>query len=169
LSKSVQPVIKLEVTVPHIALPLSRHQVEDQAGADQQLPSEQLRLLPLGRQTGTTSGHYGEFTPAPSHEQNGRFRLFLLNNIVAQEGGFLLQILRMYPTSRQQGNRRERVGQLRLSDNLAFTIEFRRAEDSPRADQAHNSRGLVPGLNSVVIYLDAAGKPGSYSIDGIKS
>jgi hypothetical protein len=163
LSKNVQPVIKLEVTVPHIALPLSRHQVEDQAEADQQLPSEQLRLLALGRQTGTTSGQYDDFTPVPSHDQNGRFRLFRLNNIVAQGGGFLLQILRMYPSSRQQGNRREQIGQLRLSDNLAFTIEFR------RADQAHNSRGLVPGLNSIVIYLDAEGKPGSYSIDGIKS
>jgi len=165
----VQPVIKLEVTVPHIALPLSRHQVENWAEADQQLPSEQLRLLPLGRQTGTTSGQYGEFTPVPSHDQNGRFRIFRLNNIVAQGGGFLLQILRMYPTSRQQGNRREQVGHLRLSDNLAFTIEFRRTEDSPGADQAHNSHSLVPGLNSVVIYLDAEGKPGSYSIDGVKS
>ena len=165
----MQPVIKLEVTVPHIALPLSRHQVEDWAEADQQLPSEQLRLLPLGRQTGTTSGQYGEFTPTPSLDQKGRFRIFRLNNIIEQGGGFLLQILRMYPTSRQQGNRREQLGQLRLSDNLAFTIEFRRTEDSPGADQAHNSRGLVPGLNSVVIYLDAEGKPSSYSIDSVKS
>jgi hypothetical protein len=165
----VQPVIKLEVTVPHIALSLNRHQVEDRAEADQQLPSEQLRLLPLGRQTGTISGQYGEFTPAPSHDQMERFRLFRLNNIIAQGGGFLLQILRMYPTSRQQGNMREQVGHLRLSDNLAFTIEFRRIEDSPGADQAHNSGGLVPGLNSIVIYLDTEGKPGSYSIDGVKS
>jgi hypothetical protein len=169
LSKNVQPVIKLEVTVPHIALSLRGNQVEDWTEADQQLPSEQLRLLPLGRQTGTISGQYGEFAPVPSHDQNGRFRIFRLNNIVGQGGGFLLQILRMYPTSRQQGNRRGGVGELRLSDNLAFTIEFRRTEDPPGADQAHNSRDLVPGLNSVVIYLDAEGKPGSYSIDGVKS
>ena len=165
----MQPAIKLEVTVPHIVLSLNGHQVENRAEADQQLPSEQLRLLPLGRQSGTTSGQYSEFTPAPSHDQIGRFCLFRLNNIVAQGGGFLLQILRMYPISRRQGNRREQVGQLRLSDNLAFTIEFCRAEDSPGVDQAHNSRGLVPGLNSVVVYLDAEGKPGSYSIDGVKS
>ena len=165
----MQPVIKLEVTVPHIALPLNGRQTEDRAEADQQLPSEQLRLLPLGWQSGTTSSQYSEFTPAPTYDQNDRFCLFRLKNTVAQGGGFLLQILRMYPALRQKGNRREQVGQLKLSDNLAFTIELRPTEGSLGTEEAHNSRVLVPGLNCVVIYLDAEGKPSSYSIDGVKS
>ena len=165
----MQPVIKLEVTVPHIILSLNGRQIEDWAEAGQQVPSEQLCLLFPGRQTGTVSSQYTEFTPESSHEQNGRFRLFRLNNIVAQGDEFVLQILRMYPTSRQQGNRREQIGQLRSSDNLAFTIEFRRAEGSPGTDQAYNSHSRVPGLNRIVIYLDAEGKPDGYSIDSVKS
>jgi len=169
LSKNVQPVIKLEVTVPHIALSLRGNQVEERAEADQQDSSERLRILPLGQQSGTTSGQYSEFAPALSHDQKGRFRLFQVNEIAAHGGGFLLQILRMYPASRQRRNRAEQVGQLRSSDNLAFTIEFRHAGDSLEAAQAHSSPKLMPGLNSVVIYLDAEGKPGNYSIDGAKS
>ena len=160
----MQPVIKLEVTVPHIVLSLRGHQVE----AEQQHSSERLRILHPGRQSGTPPGQYSEF-PALSHDQKGRFRLFQAKDIVVQGGGFLLQILRLYPTSRLRGNEEEQVGQLRLSDNLAFTIEYHHVEDSSGADQVDNARGLVPGLNSVVIYLDAEGKPCNYSIDGARS
>jgi hypothetical protein len=169
LSKNVQPVIKLEVTVPHIALSLRGNQVEGRAEADLQHSSERLRILPLGQQSGTSPGQYGEFATTLSHDQKGRFRLFQVNNIVAQGGGFLLQILRMYPASRSQGNRREQAGQLRASDNLAFTIEFRHEGNLPEIAQAHSFPHLRPGLNSVVIYLDAEGKPGNYSIDGARS
>ncbi len=91
----MQPVIKLEVTVPHIALSLRGNQVEERAEADQQDSSERLRILPLGQQSSTTSGQYSEFAPVLSHDQKGRFRLFQVNDIVAQGSGFLLQILRM--------------------------------------------------------------------------
>jgi len=161
----VQPVIKLEVTVPHIVLSLRGHPVE----AEQQHSSERLRILLPGRQSSTSPGQYSEFAPALSHDQKERFRLFQVNDIVALGGRFLLQVLRMYPTSLPRGKRGEQVGQLRLSDHLAFSIEFHRAEDSSGADQVDNSRGLVPGLNSVVIYLDAEGKPRNFSIDGARS
>ncbi len=65
----MQPVIKLEVTVPHIALSLRGNQVEERAEADQQDSSERLRILPLGQQSGTTSGQYSEFAPALSYDQ----------------------------------------------------------------------------------------------------
>ena len=165
----MQPVIKLEVTVPHIALPFSEYQLEGRAQADQQHPLERLRMLPLGQQNGTPSGQYSEFAPALPHDQKERFRLFQVNDIVAQGGGFLFQILRLYPASRLQGTRRKQAGRLRPSDHLAFSIEFRHASDSLEAAQAHSSPKLRPGLNALVIYLDAEGKPGNYSIDGTKS
>ena len=163
----MQPAIKLEVTVPHIILSLRGHQVADPVEAEQQHSSERLRILLPGRQSGTPPGQYSEFAPVLSHDQKERFRLFQVNDIIALGGRFLLQILRLYPTAQQQGKRT--VGQLRPSDHLAFTIEFHRAEDSSGADQVDNARGLVPGLNSIVIYLNAEGKPVNYSIDGARS
>ena len=149
----------------NISLPLSRHHqqhAEDASAEDQQRYTEQVRILPLDALPNQREEHIAEVLPLTA--QTERFRIFQIKALSTQGRALLLQILRMYPATK--------VEQLRLSDELAFMLEFRRAADAPEvsaAEHTHLPATLIPGLNSIVIFLDEAGTPTDYSIDGVKS
>ncbi len=141
MSKYVEPVINLQITVPHIVLPSgSQHQqhAEGVAAGDQQRYTEQVRILLLNALSSQHDERTGEVLPLTM--EKGRYRIFQIKifqikDISAQGHALLLQILRIYPAVRQQGwgsSSREirQVEQLRLSDALAFTVEFRRSSDA---------------------------------------
>ncbi len=167
MSKYVEPVFHLQITVPHIALPSgSQHRphAEGVAAEDQQRYTEQVRILPPGVQ--------GEALPLAVQARH--FRIFQIKGIAAQGHALMLQILRMYPGAKQQkhAGRTGQLEQLRLSDVLAFTVEFRRFGETSQVSQAEHANTpaiLTPGLNSVVIFLAEDGTPTNYSIDGAKS
>jgi len=167
LSKYVEPVIHLQITVPHIAFPLDsqhRQHTEGAAAEDQQRSTEQVRILAPEVQ--------GEALPLVV--QAGHFSIFQIKGIVAQGRTLLLQILRKYPVAKRQGRaaRTRQFEQLRVSDALAFTVEFRRsgeASEVSQEEQANAPAALTPGLNIVVIFLAEDGTPNNYSIDGAKS
>jgi hypothetical protein len=175
LSKHLEPVIQLRITVPRIAFPSDsqhRQPAEGAAAEDQQRSTEQVRILALEVQ--------GEALPVVPRFIEGNslqarhFRIFQIKGIVAQGRTLLLQILRKYPVAKQQeqAGRTKQFEQLRVSDVLAFTVEFRRsgeASEVSQAEQANAPAALTPGLNSVVIFLAEDGTPTNYSIDGTKS
>ncbi len=175
MSEYAEPVINLHITVPQIALPLSKRR--RQLAGDQQHSPEQVRIVPLG----SDQQHERTGSDMPLAVQKERFHLFQIKDIPAQGRTLLLQILRRYPVGNQQaqGERSEQSEQLRLSDELALTIEVRRSSDlftssepsePPQAEHTTSiSPMLVPGLNTVVIFLDENGIPTNYSIDGAKS
>ena len=175
MSEYAEPVINLHITVPQIALPLSKRR--RQPAGDQQHSTEQVRIVPLG----SDQQHERTGSDMPLTAQKERFHLFQIKDIPAQGRTLLLQILRRYPVGNQQaqGERSEQSEQLRLSDELALTIEVRRSSDlftssePSQPSQAEHTTSispmLVPGLNAVVIFLDENGIPTNYSIDGAKS
>jgi hypothetical protein len=166
LSKYVEPVIQLRITVPHIAFPSNsqhRQHAEGAVAEDQQRSTEQVRILAPEMQ--------GEALPLTEHA--GHFRIFQIKGIVAQGHALLLQILRKYPVAKrqEQAGRSKQFERLRVSDALAFTIEFRHSDETSvvsQAEQANAPAALTPGLNSVVIFLAEDGTPTNYSIDGAK-
>lgn len=176
MSEHAEPVINLHITVPQIALPLSKRR-RQQAG-DQQHSTEQVRIVPLGS---SDQQHERTSSDMPLTVQKERFHLFQIKDIPAQGRTLLLQVLRRYPVENQQaqGERSEQGEQLRVSDELALTIEVRRSSDlftssePSQPSQAEHTTSispmLVPGLNAVVIFLDENGIPTNYSIDGAKS
>ncbi len=167
MSKYVEPVIQLQITVPHVAFPSDsqhRQHAEGVAAEDQQRSTEQVRILAPEVQ--------GEALPLIV--QAGHFSIFQIKGIVAQGRALLLQILRKYPVAKrqEQAGRTKQFEQLRVSDELAFTVEFRRSGETSevsQAEQANAPAALTPGLNSVVIFLAEDGTPTNYSIDGAKS
>lgn len=188
LSKNVQPSINLEITVPHITLPLSKQHWQKGGDRDQQSTTEQVHIVSHALQAGADAGQHDEHVievpvakiqkerfhifqvPALIRLTNDATRLLLSSqvrrkekDVAAQGHTFLLQILR---------GRRE---QMRPSDELAFTIEFQGTQDSPEIAQvedtypaglSHISPKAIAGLSTIVIFLDEKGKPGGYSIDG---
>jgi len=184
LSKYVEPVIHLQITVPHIAFPLDsqhRQHTEGAAAEEQQRSTEQVRILapevqsealPVVPLSGTQWSAYRYFEG--NSLQAGHFSIFQIKGIVAQGRTLLLQILRKYPVAKRQGRaaRTKQFEQLRVSDALAFTVEFRRsgeASEVSQEEQANAPAALTPGLNTVVIFLAEDGTPSNYSIDGAKS
>jgi hypothetical protein len=75
--------------------------------------------------------------------------LFSLKGVQTHGQAFLLQILR----------RRERAEH--VTDELTFTVVVCQSKLPSEGTQ----RGLLPGLNQVVIVLDEEGIPNSYGID----
>ena len=175
MSKYVEPVIQLRITVPHIAFPSDsqhRQHAEGVTAEDQQHSTEQVRILAPEVQ--------GEALPVVPRFIEGNslqarhFRIFRIKGIVAQGRTLLLQVLRKYPVAKQQeqAGGSKQFEQLRVSDALAFTIEFRHSDETSevsQAEQANAPAALTPGLNSVVIFLADDGTPINYSIDGAKS
>jgi len=167
LSKYVEPVFQLQITVPRIAFPSDsqhRQHEEGTAAEDRQRSTEQVRILAPEVQ--------GEALPLAVQARH--FRIFQIKGIVAQGRTLLLQILRKYPAAKrqEQAGRTKQFEQLRVSDALAFTVEFRRSGETSevsQAEQANAPAALTPGLNSVVIFLAEDGTPTNYSIDGAKS
>ncbi len=187
----MQPSINLEITVPHITLPLSKQHWQKGGDRDQQFTTEQVHIVSPGLQAGANAGQHDEHIIEVSLAkiQKERFRIFQVSalirlandatrlllrsqarreekDVAAQGHTFLLQILR---------GRRE---QMRPSDELAFSIEFHGIQDSPEvarvegtypAGPSHISPKPIAGLSTIVIFWDEKGKPGGYSIDGAES
>ncbi len=175
MSEHAEPVINLHITVPQFALPLSKRR--RQLAGDQQHSREQVRIVPLG----SDQQHERTGSDMPLTVQKERFHLFQIKDIPAQGRTLLLQVLRRYPVENQQaqGERSEQSEQLRVSDELTLTVEIRRSSDlstssePSQPSQAEHTTSIpptfVPGLNTVVIFLDENGIPTNYSIDGAKS
>jgi hypothetical protein len=184
LSKYVEPVIQLQITVPHIAFPSDsqhRQYAEGAAAEDQQRSTEQVRILapevqgealPVVPLSGTQWSAYRYFEG--NSLQAGHFRIFQIKGIVAQGRALLLQILRKYPVAKrqEQAGRSKQFEKLRVSDALAFTVEFRHSDETSevsQAEQANAPTALTPGLHTVVIFLAEDGTPTNFSLDDAKS
>lgn len=173
MDEKVQPVVHLEITVPHIAFP-SEHSQQQPAASGQDDGQEQVRVLtPMppdqhsSRQSASgpteISGEGTTYTSAA-----GPFRLFRMKDIPLQGQTLLLQVLR-----RVMGT----SGPLSLSAEQAFSIEFQQHVQQDQAlEQAAVSSvsspallaspsHLIPGLNRIVIFLDEEGTPDSFHID----
>jgi len=176
LTKNVLPIINLEITVPRIALPLSKQRWQQVGDGDKQSTTEQVHIVPLGLHSGGNAGQRDERTAeiSPAKIQKGRFHIFQVKDVAAQGRAFLLQILRPYKAGyvQERGDRRGQVEQFRPTDNLAFSLTFRSSSDPgeiSQVERAYSSSRVTPGLNAIVIFLDEEGKPGGYSIDGAES
>ncbi len=175
----MQPVVNLEVTVPRIIFSANKGRLR--------------QLETLAEETGGTSPPVfrgvegrneqqhdivGEASPSTAQEE--RFRTFRVKDVAAQGHALVLQILRRWTAGSQQRQSKatDDREQTWLSDEVAFTLEFRHTEVSqaepggqqprdaatvtPPGDQAT----LHPGVNQVLIFLDQEGIPNSYRING---
>jgi len=199
----MQPVVNLEVTVPRIIFSANKGRsrqletlAEETGGTsppvfrgvegrqDEEL--EQVRILPLGAQRDAPMPQRNEQQhdivgeASPSTAQEERFRTFRVKDVAAQGHALVLQILRRWTAGSQQRQSKatDDREQTWLSDEVAFTLEFRHTEVSqaepggqqprdaatvtPPGDQAT----LHPGVNQVLIFLDQEGIPNSYRING---
>lgn len=165
----MQPAVHLEITVPHIHLPL----IHEQAGAldAQKEASQQARdgsdkeysvqvvilPLPIPGQSGTASAVEAE--DSGYHARKGNFRLWQRQNIVADGQPFLLRIVRRWFSA---STRQTRTGAPeRVDDELVLAISYRHpgAEKPPAVE-------IMPGLQQIEIVLDAEQLPLSCNVDG---
>jgi hypothetical protein len=164
----VQPGINLEITVPHITLPLSKRHWQKGGDGDKQSTTEQVHIVLFGLGPGANTGQHQEhIIEVPLAKiQKERFHIFQVKDVAAQGHTFLLQILR---------GRRE---QMRPNDEIAFTVEFHGTQEPPEIAQVEHtypagpsnlSPRAIAGLSTILIFLDEKDKPGGYSIDGAES
>lgn len=169
----VQPVssINLEVSVPRITLPTRREKLQHAQNRPiiQGDELEQVRILRPGTQQSATflQRHEqpeviaGMASPHENQKGKRRFRMFRLQGLPAQGQALLLQILR--PGRSKTGNPQ---AQSAPTDELVFSVEFRRLSEFSGTSRSESVPVLAPGLNRVVIFLDEENIPCSYSIDG---
>lgn len=168
MGEKVQPVVHLEITVPHIVLPSGNSQQQETGNASlnrQNDEQEQVRILtpmlPSRQSASTQTAMIGESTIYTSAA--GPFRLFRVKDVPVQGQALLLQVLR-----RVTGI----SGPFSLTTEQAFSIEFRQHVHQDQAiEQAAVSSPspLAPGLNRIVIFLDEEGAPDSFRVDSAES
>lgn len=170
-------VVRLEVTVPRMLLPKLPPSAE-QAGAsttEQEHTSgqtekmdEQVDSLRLLFQEPASSQVQQPRIEASSHVVHSLYFRLLQVVMPVTSRVFGLQILRGRDRLRGMHNRitGSRNGEaLFISDEMAFSLEFRRSH----AQEPASPSPITPGLNRAVIYLDDDDTPVSYSIDGAES
>ena len=186
MSQDVSLEVSLQVTVPHIVLPSgntfasiergwsgsTEHEVERTPDEDQ----EQVRVLRLPLQSSLSLPEHNEqqFLTGEAvtyaTQRGGLFRLFRFKNLPTQGQKLLLQVLRRWKHGNQPSSTatadRERLW---ITDELAFSIEFRKIDDTTEKPPAGRVSVLYAGLNQVVIFLDKDGTPTSYSVNGAES
>ncbi|MBO0783053.1 MAG: hypothetical protein J2P37_29920 [Ktedonobacteraceae bacterium] len=178
MSRDLQRVIQVEVTVPRIALPTfassgdatyHRSPVSESASIDADL--EQVRLHVIDTP--------GQSTPQPAYgmkenkaltyaSKRGPFRLFHLRYFFKQGQGLLLQILRHYQHRRAHslsGENRLMPANMHVDDELICLLEYRSASSK----QIVTPIEIIAGIKRVVIMLNEEGIPNSYTIDGSES
>ena len=186
MSQDVSLEVILQVTVPHIVLPTgntfasiergrsgSREQEVERTPDEDQ---EQVRVLRLPLQSSISSPEHNEqqFLTGEAvtytTQRGGLFRLFRFKNLPTQGQKLLLQVLRRWKRGNQQSSTATKDReQLWITDELAFSIEFRKIDDTTEKLPAGRVSALYTGLNQVVIFLDKDGIPTSYSINGAES
>lgn len=154
VSGETLPDVNLEVIVPRILLPEeqnSRHEDIPPRAASRETTSPatiEARLLSI--QQGREPAQGEESTHATEQRL---FHLFRFKHILAQGHLHLLQVVR------KRENARDIV-----TDELAFSLEYRRAGSEDAPDEAL----ATPEQHRVVVVLDEEGLPVSYSIDGVR-
>ena len=164
VNRDRQLIVNLEVTVPHLILPipsLDFSETSDEA--------EQVRLSSIDAQETAVQAQHdqqpvvvGEATVSATYAaQQEPFRLFSIKHVQTHGQALLLQILRLWKR-RNQRQHGARIQLEHLTDELTFTIEVRQS----KAPSEETRRISFPGHNQVIIFLDEEGIPTSYSIDG---
>ncbi len=170
MSRDIQQPIRLEVTVPIIALPSLSEQTQQTEADETSEVAEQVRLFSLDvpaqpRSTAmpiTQEIARGEPSMYPT--RIGLFRLFHFTATLIPKKLYLLQVLRASKARKRKPAPSE-AALFDLTEQLAFSLEYRyQASDEPSPEQKVD----LPGSTRVVIYLDEESIPHGYCVDGIE-
>ena len=180
MSTNWQPVINVEVIVPHIILPTiskksapGKHTEErtpptlpEDGSQSSEKVEEYVRLV----------SHDPQITPQPHQRydqqslqsatsrhrtQKDVFGLFHIKNVPVQGQKLLLQVLRQW---KNQRHTREDQDVTRVTDDLVLMVESHQLNTGDPSGVV-----LIPGVNRVTITFDKEGTLSGYSIDGTES
>lgn len=170
MSRDIQRPIRLEVTVPIIALPSLSEQAQQTEADETSEAAEQVRLFSLDvptqqRSTATpTSQEIARGEPSMYTTRTGLFRLFQFTVTLFPQKLYLLRVLR----ASKARKRKPAPSEPALSDpteQVVFSLEYRYQEpDEPSPEQKVD----LPGSTHVIIYLDEESIPHGYSVDGVE-
>jgi hypothetical protein len=182
VSTNWQPVINIEVIVPHIVLPtvsekpaLGNNTVQQQqtppalpedGSQSSEKVEEYVRLVPHDPQISPQPhqpGDQQDLQSATSRHSThkGAFGLFHIKNVPLQGQKLLLQVLRQW---KNQRHTREDQDVTRVTDDLVLMVESHQLNTGDPPGVV-----LIPGVNRVTITFDKEGTLSGYSIDGTES
>jgi hypothetical protein len=170
VSRDIQRPIRLEVTVPIIALPSLSEQAQQTEANETPEAVEQVRLLSLDfpaqrRSTATPiSQEIARGESSVYTTRTGLFRLFQFTATLIPQKLYLLQVLRAAKTQKRKLATPESAPS-DPTEQLAFSLEYRyQKPDEPSPEQKVD----IPGSTHVVIYLDEESIPHGYCVDGVE-
>lgn len=174
LSRDLQRFIQVEVMVPRLRLPTFSGPRGPElpsspggAGTDLDEPEQvRLHVIPTPGQAQPQHAHNlitGKVLTYTS--KRGPFHLFRLRYYLQQGQGLLIQIARRFHHLFPSADDALAPVTTHIDDELNCLLEYRSATDT----SAGSPITIIPGIQRIVITLDAQGQPLHSSIDGADS